>query len=78
MLSLSDCYCTPYRKDRTNHGGGVVAYINSSLLHVRGLDLEIFCEESIWIEIKVKNEIFLIGLFYSPPTADAQFFNNLT
>ena len=54
MLSLSNCYCKPYRKDSTNHGGGV----NSSLLHVRRQDLEIFCEESIWIEIKVKNEIF--------------------
>ena len=58
MLSLSNCYCTPYRKDRTNHGGDVMAYINWSLLHVRRLDLEILCEESIWIEIKVKNEIF--------------------
>ena len=77
MLPLSNCYSTPYRKDRTNHGGGVMAYINSSLLHMRRLDLEIFCEESIWIEIKVKNEICLIGLFYSPSTADAQFFNNL-
>ncbi|MCU7958324.1 MAG: endonuclease/exonuclease/phosphatase family protein, partial [gamma proteobacterium symbiont of Bathyaustriella thionipta] len=76
-LFLSNFYSTPYRKDRTNHGGGVLAYINSNLLHVRRPDLEIFCNESIWIEVKVKNESFLIGLFYSPTTADALFFNSL-
>ena len=53
-----------------------MAYINSSLLHVRRPDLEIFCDESLWIEVKVKNELFLIGLFYSPSTADVQFFNS--
>ena len=35
MLSLSNCYSTLHRKDRTNHGGGVMAYINLSLLHVK-------------------------------------------
>ena len=54
----------------------MMAYINSSLLHVRRPDLEIFCDESLWIEVKVKNELFLIGLFYSPSTADVQFFNS--
>ena len=29
-----------------------------------------------WIEVKVKNELFLIGLFYSPSKADVQFFNS--
>ncbi|MCG8097314.1 MAG: hypothetical protein JAZ17_27465 [Candidatus Thiodiazotropha endolucinida] len=77
MLFLSNSYSVPYRKDRTNHGGGVMAYVNSNLLHVRRPELEIFCEESLWIEVKVKNELYLIGLFYSPSTADTQFFNNL-
>ena len=76
MLFLSNLYSAPYRKDRTNHGGGVLAYLNSSLLHARRPDLEIFCDESLWIEVKVKTELFLIGLFYSPSTADAQFFNS--
>ena len=70
MLFLSNRFSEPYRKDRTNHGGGVMAYINSSLLHMRRPDLEIFCGESLWIEVKVKHELFLIGLFYSPSTAD--------
>ena len=66
ILFLSSTFSTPYRKDRTNHGGGILAYLNSSLLHVRRPDLEIFCDESIWIEVKAKTEVFLIGVFYSP------------
>ena len=51
-------------------------YINSNLVHRRRQDLEIFCAESIWAEIKVKQDIYLIGLFYSPSTADSVFFNS--
>ena len=58
------------------HGGGLLLYINSSLVHRRRPDLEIFCEESVWAEVKVKQDIYLIGLFYSPTTADNMFFNN--
>ena len=68
MLFPSNLYSAPYRKDRTNHGGGVLAYLNSSLLHARRPDLEIFCDESLWVVFN--------WLFYSPSTADAQFFNS--
>ena len=54
----------------------MLAYLNSILLHARRPDLEIFCDESLWVEVKVKTELSLIGLFYSPSTADAQFFNS--
>ena len=75
-LEWSDIYCfiNPYRKDRNMHGGGLLMYINSNLVHRRRQDLEIFCAESIWAEIKVKQDIYLIGLFYSPSTADSVFF----
>ena len=36
-------------------------YLNSQLIHVRRADLEIFCDESIWVEIKDG----LSYLFYS-------------
>ena len=39
--------------------------------------LEFFCEESIRVEIKVQRNVCLLGLFYSPKTADVNFFNNL-
>ena len=57
------------------HGGGLLLYINSSLVHRRRPDLEIFCEESVWAEVKVKQDTYLV-LFYSPTTADNMFFNN--
>ncbi|MCG7882866.1 MAG: hypothetical protein JAY96_14895 [Candidatus Thiodiazotropha endolucinida] len=67
----------PYRKDRSNHGGGVMIYLNSNLIHSRRTDLEVFCNESIWVEVKVNHINYLIGLFYSPRTADIDFFHNL-
>lgn len=76
LLTVSNYFSDPYRKDRNMHGGGLLLYINSSLRHRRRPDLEIFCEESIWAEIDVKQDKFLIGLFYSPTTADSNFFNN--
>jgi len=76
-LHLSSVFDAPYRKDRTNHGGGILLYTNKDLYHTRIPDLEIYCNESIWIKIKVKSEVFLIGVFYSPRTADATFFYNL-
>ena len=76
-LFLSNSFDEPYRKDRTNHGGGLLLYPNAELVHTRRPDLEIYCEESLWVEITVRHEIFLLGLFYSPKTADSSFFNNL-
>ena len=71
MLSFSNTYSIPYRKEGTNHGGGILAYLNSSLLHTRRPDIEIFCNESIWVEVKAKTEIILIGIFYSSTTSDS-------
>ena len=76
-LLLSQTFDIPYRKDRTNHGGGILVYINNDLTHARMPELEVYCDESIWVKIKAKSEIFLIGVFYSPRTADVMFFNNL-
>ena len=41
-------------------------YLNSELVHNRKTELEVYWDESILAEIKVKNTNFLIGLFYSP------------
>ena len=66
-----------YRKDRTNHGGGVLVYLSNDLLHKRKPELEVFCDESIWVEIKARNESVLLGIFYSSGTSDANFLNGL-
>ena len=62
-LRFSNSYSEPYRKDRNSHGGGLLVYLNSSLVRCRRSDLEIFCPESIWAEIKVKHDTYLMGLF---------------
>ena len=68
---------SPYRKDRTNHGGGVLVYLSNDLFHKRKPELEVFCDESIWVEIKARNDSVLLGVFYSPRTSDANFLNGL-
>ena len=76
-LIMSSKYYIPYRKDRTNHGGGLLMYLSCRLAHSRMIDLETSWNESIWVEIKLNRESYLIGLFYSPRTADAVFFDAL-
>lgn len=63
LLALSDDYSLPYRKDRTNHGGGILVYHHKHLLTQRTPDLEIFWHESIWIKIKQNTDNVLIGVF---------------
>ena len=76
-LKLSDVYDVPYRKDRTNHGGGILVYLNKNIISQRMVDLEIYWNECIWIKIKQKSESFLLGVLYSPKTSDAKFFEQL-
>ena len=70
-------YDSPYRKDRSNYGGGLLVYINSNLVHERVYKLEQFWDECIWFKIKQKSSIYLIVLFYSPRTSDRNFFERL-
>ena len=50
LLKLEN-FDEPYRKDRTNHGGGVLMYLNSCFAHKRRPDLETYCDESIWVQL---------------------------
>ena len=52
-LILTDKFDAPYRRDRSNHGGGLLVYLSHELVHKRRLDLEGYWNESIWAEIKV-------------------------
>ena len=45
-------------------------YLSFGLAHTGIIDLETFLNKSLWVEIKVNRESYLIGLFYSPGTAD--------
>ena len=42
QLLLSDTFDQPYRKYRTNHGGGLLVYLNLDLAHARRADLDFF------------------------------------
>ena len=48
-------------------------YLSCGFAHTRIIDLETFWNESLRVEIKVNRECYLIGLFYSPRTADVIF-----
>ena len=39
---MSSKYDIPYRKDRTNHGGGLLMYLSCELAHIRVTGLETF------------------------------------
>ena len=41
-LLLSDVYDSPYSKDRTNHGGGILVYLNKNIISERLPDLEVY------------------------------------
>ena len=53
LLLLSDTFDEPYRKDRTNHGGGVMIYLNSQLIHVRRADLKYFMMNSFGLKLRL-------------------------
>ena len=35
VMALAESFDAPYRKDRSNHGGGLLVYINSEFIHTR-------------------------------------------
>ena len=74
-ICLTSDFGIPYRKDRKNHGGSILVYVNNNLTHKRRSDLEVFWEESLWVEIKINKQQFLLGTFYSPKPHDQLFFD---
>ena len=76
FFNLSDSFDEPYRKDRTSHGGGILVHLNKDLVHSRITDLEAYCNESIWVKLVVNYDIYLIGTFYGPKTANKKVLRN--
>ncbi|KAK3106293.1 hypothetical protein FSP39_017122 [Pinctada imbricata] len=67
----------PFRKDRTNHGGGILIYYRSGLTVKRRVELENDIDESIWIELLTKNKSLLICCLYRPPNSRNDFWDRL-
>ena len=67
-----------FRKDREihggrEHGGGVLLYIKDNLMAFERTDLkDDRFKESVWCEIKNKNEKMVIGLCYRPPDSSKE------
>lgn len=67
---------SPFRKDRCDRaGGGVAVYVRDSIVCKRRGDLEINDLEAVWVEVRVKSKVLLIGGFYRPPNSDNNYFN---
>ncbi|KAK3095789.1 hypothetical protein FSP39_019145 [Pinctada imbricata] len=59
---------SPFRRDRTNHGGGLLVYIRSGITAKRRTDLENDNDETIWIEMINKKTKILLCCLYRPVT----------
>ena len=76
MPFLSNAYSSPYRKDRTNHGGGILKLKFTPCSKARPWDI------LRWIHPdRSQGKIWIISdwsfFFYSPTTSNSQFFNSL-
>ncbi|CAC5378414.1 unnamed protein product [Mytilus coruscus] len=74
---LLDNFVKPFRRDRVDRiGGGVAVYVKSYLSAKRRCDLEVNAVESVWLELKLKqNRPFLLGTFYRPPNSPQHLLN---
>ena len=71
-------YQFPERKDRNaDHHGGVIIYIKEGIYYKRRADLEVRDLENIWIEVANNHKRILFGLFYRPPSANADYFSKI-
>ena len=60
-MIMSSQYDILYRKDGTYHGGDLLMYLSCELAHIRIIGLETFWNESLWVEIKLDRDLYLIG-----------------
>ncbi|CAC5416747.1 unnamed protein product [Mytilus coruscus] len=74
---LLDNFVKPFRYDRVERVGGEVAvHVKSYLSAKRRCDLEVNGVESVWLELKLKqNRPFLLGTFYRPPNSPQHLLN---
>ena len=66
-MYMLDSYHMPIRRDRSGRrGGGVLAWVSERLLCKRRPDLESPDIELMWLEIRHKNNTFIMGVAYRP------------
>ncbi len=70
-------YSTPYRKDKSAHAGGILIYVSDHLLSEREPNLEIFCDECIWLKVKTNCEKYFLCTLYRQPSSSVDFWEAL-
>ena len=66
-------YQKPFRKDRPDDAyGGVIIYVKNNIPCKHRTDLEVGGVESVWLEIKPKNETVLFATFYRAPNSTSE------
>lgn len=74
---LLDGFDEPLRKDRTQHGGGLMIYMSSMLKYRRRHDLENPIIETLWVEVNFKEiNVLICCLYRSDYTASPSAFIN--
>ena len=68
-----------FRRDRPAEsiGGGVAAWVSSSIATKRINHLEMVDMEAMWLEIRCHNNKFMLCIVYKPPNQSVQFWENL-
>ena len=70
-------YQWPIRRERDDNGGGLLIYLSHKVLAKRRVDLESSTVETIWIEVAMKGQKFLLCNCYRPPNAGVEFWEVL-
>ena len=75
---LIPSFFKPERKDRpTDAHGGVMIYVKDNITYTRRQDIELPGIECIWIEVIVKHNRMLFGLFYRAPDTDQFYYSTM-
>ena len=67
-----------FRKDRNRHGGGLLIYSKDDVGIIRRKELENHFDETIWVEVRVKGQRFLLCNTYRPEWTDQEYWARLT
>ena len=62
---------------RNRHGGGVLLYVKDGIKYTKITSMTSSLVESTWINIKHPDESLAVGVMNRPPSANAEYFNNI-
>ena len=67
----------PQTCDIQNRGGGILVYVSNRFRSRRRCDIEDESIEAVWVELRIKRRVILLGNVYRPPSSDASFMTKL-